>query len=70
MIARLNKELTAAREALATLKPQSAPVAPGQAEGVRAPVQQSQEGGDTDSQQVIQSLSVKHYHSYIIFPFY
>merc|ERR1719233_75864 len=30
VIARLNKEVTAAREALATLKPQTAPVAPGQ----------------------------------------
>ena len=53
MIARLNKELTAAREALATLKPHTAAVAAGStSEGARAQPQQAQETGDTDTQQM------------------
>jgi len=52
VIARLNKELTAAREALATLKPQTAPLAPGFSEAGRAQVQHSQEAADNDGQQM------------------
>ena len=51
VIARLNKELTAAREALATLKPQTAP-APGYSNEATRAQAQTQEAGDTDTQKM------------------
>jgi len=65
VIARLNKELTAAREALATLKPQTAPVAGYSSEGARAQTQQMETGdGETKemtgiTEQIIEKLTEK-----------